>query len=160
MKKIVLLLITLFLTVQTSKAQTVVLDANGVTLKYTGTTVPSPYFIQASPRGTLEWFAIVDNTTKTNITDYAKNSQTGITYFTPPGSSTPIPFNNIVTTLMTNMTAMFFEANTFNQPIGSWDVSKVTYMNAMLYNATTFNQPIGSWDVSKVIDMQKMFSVG
>ena len=75
MKKIVLLIITLFLTVQTIKAQTVVLDANGVTVKWTGTTVPSPYFVQASPRGTLEWFAIVNNTTKINITDYAKNIQ-------------------------------------------------------------------------------------
>ena len=39
MKKIVLLIITLFLTAQTIKAQTVVLDTNGVTVKWTGTTV-------------------------------------------------------------------------------------------------------------------------
>ena len=84
MKKILLLIITLFLTTQTTKAQTVLLDANGVTIKWTGTNVPSPYFVQASPRGTLEWFAIVDNNTKSQITDYAKNVASGITYFTPP----------------------------------------------------------------------------
>ena len=53
MKKLILLIITLFLTAQTIKAQTVVLDANGVTVKWTGTTVPSYRFVQASPRGTL-----------------------------------------------------------------------------------------------------------
>ena len=158
MKKIVLLIITLFLTTQTINAQTVVLDANGVTVKWTGTTVPSPYFVQASPRGTLEWFAIVNNSTKSNITNYAKNIQTGITYFTPPSSSTPIPFNNIVTTLVTDMVIMFGSAPSFNQPIGSWDVSTVTDMRSMFSNASAFNQPIGSWDVSNVTNMANMFS--
>ena len=157
MKKILLLIITLFLTAQTTKAQTLVVDTNGVTVKWTGTTVPSPYFIAASPRGTLEWFAIVDNTTKSNITDYAKNIQSGITYFTPPNSTTPIPFNNIVTTLVTNMSNMLTSANSFNQPIGNWDVSNVTNMSNMLTSANSFNQPIGNWDVSNVINMSSMF---
>ncbi len=157
MKKIILLIITLFLTAQTIKAQTVVLDTNGVTVKWTGTTVPSPYFVQASPRGTLEWFAIVNNTTKSNITDYAKNIQSGITYFTPPGNSTPIPFNNIVTTLVTDMSYMFSSAISFNQPIGSWNVSNVTSMQFMFNCATAFNHPIGSWNVSNVTDMSSMF---
>lgn len=162
MKKILLLFITLFFTAQTTKSQTVVLDANGVTVKWTGTTVPSPYFVQASPRGILEWFAIVDNTTKSNITDYAKNIQSGISFFTQPSSSTPIPFNNIVTTLITDMNRMFaspfFNPNTFNQPIGSWDVSNVTNMDRMFFSATAFNQPIGSWNVSNVTNMTDMFT--
>ena len=135
----------------------VILDSNGVTIKYTGTTVPSPYFIQASPRGTLEWFAIVDNTTKSNITDYAKNIQSGIDYFTPPGESSPIPFNNIVTTFVTDMNSIFREASVFNQPIGSWDVSKVTDMNLMFFQAYAFNQPIGSWNLGNVTSMVAMF---
>jgi surface protein len=136
----------------------IVLDTNGVTLKYTGTTVPSTYLIQASPRGTLEWFAIVDNNTKSNITNYAKNIQSGITYFTPTGSSTPIPFNNIVTTLVTDMNSMFYNATAFNQPLGSWDVSNVTNMQQMFGGATAFNQAIGSWDVSNVTNMRNMFA--
>ena len=157
MKKIILLIISLFLTVQTIKAQTVVLDANGVTVKWTGTTVPSPYFVQASPRGTLEWFAIVDNSTKINITNYAKNIQSGITYFTRPSTTTPIPFNNIVTTLVTDMISMFNNATAFNQNISSWNVSNVTNMSYMFQSATAFNQPIGAWNVSNVTNMALMF---
>ena len=180
MKKLLLLIFTLVLSSQTIKAQ-VVLDANGVTIKWTGTTVPSPYFVQASPRGTLEWFAIVSNTTKSNITDYARGIQSGITYFKPVGSSTPIPFNNIVTTLVTdmgnilsntaisqsieswdvsnvtNMAGMFVNATLFNQPIGPWNVSNVTNMFRMFGGATTFNQPISSWNVSNVTNMSEMF---
>jgi len=158
MKKI-LLLIVLALTTQAIKAQAVVLDSNGVTIKWTGTTAPTSRFVQANPRGTLEWFAIVDNSTKSNIIDYAKSSPLGTTFFTPTGSSTPIPFNNIVTTLVTDMSWMFYDI-TFNQPIGSWDVSKVTKMSAMFYNdiEAPFNQNIGSWNVSKVTDMSFMFS--
>jgi len=160
MKKLLLLTITLFFVGQTIKAQTVVLDPNGVTIKWTGTTVPSPYFIQANPRGTgMEWFAIVDNSTKGNITDYARNIQAGITYFTPSSESTPIPFNNIVTTLVTNMQSLLSSTDTFNQPIGSWDVSNVTYMREMFSLASAFNQPIGSWDVSNVTDMSNMFEL-
>ena len=157
MKKLLLLIFTLVISHQII-AQAVVLDANGVTLKYTGTTVPSSYLIQASPRGTLEWFAIVDNTTKVNITDYAKNIQSGITYFTPTGSSTPIPFNNIVTTLVTDMNGMFYNASYyFNQPLDCWDVSSVTNMYNMFSRASSFNQPLGSWNVSKVTNMGLMF---
>ena len=169
MKKIFLLIISLFLTVQTINAQTVVLDANGVTVKWTGTTVPSPYFVQANPRGTgMEWFAIVNNSTKINITDYAKNIQSGITYFTRPSTTTPIPFNNIVTSLVTDMSYMFTYSTPanicitncnllFNQNISSWDVSSVTNMDNM-FATSVFNQPIGSWNVSGVTNMDNMFN--
>ena len=157
MKKI-LLLIVLALTTQTIKAQAVVLDTNGVTIKWTGTTTPSPRWIQASPRGVLEWFIIVDNLTKGSVINYGKNVPSFIISFTPPGGSSPIPFNNIVTTLVTDMSSMFFNATAFNQPIESWDVSKVTNMSSMFFNATAFNQPIGSWDVSKVTSMSDMFN--
>ena len=76
MKKFLLLFISIFLTAQTIQSQTVVLDTNGVTVKWTGTTVPTPYFVQANPRGTgMEWFAIVNNSNTSNITNYAKNIQ-------------------------------------------------------------------------------------
>ena len=89
MKKALLLIISLFLTAQTIKAQTVELDLNGVTIKWTGTAVPSQYLIQASPRGTLEWSAIVNDNTKNKISNYAQNETSGIDYFTPTGESTP-----------------------------------------------------------------------
>jgi surface protein len=139
-------------------AQTVVLDTNGVTIKWTGTTVPSPYFVQANPRGTgMEWFAIVNNSTKINITNYANNIQSGISYFIRPSTTTPIPYNNIVTTLVTNMYDLFSTAPTFNQPIGSWDVSNVTDMSFLFRGASIFNQPISYWNVSNVTNMSFMF---
>jgi surface protein len=139
--------------------QTVVLDNNGVTIKWTGTTVTSLRFIQASPRGTLEWFAIVDDNTKHHIKEYANSNSTIFKNYEssiPINIRPPIPFNNIVTTLVTDMKFMFYPDVSFNQPIDSWDVSNVTNMSYM-FRQCGFNQPIGSWNVSKVKDMSQMF---
>ena len=143
------------------------LDANNVTIKSTLQSLPSspiPLFIQANLRGTLEWFAVVNDSSKTYITSYA-NPLAGpdvISYFTPSGQTpavtTPVPFNNIVTTFMTDMSSLFSSASTFNQDIGSWDVSKVTNMNSMFNGATIFNQNIGLWNTSKVTTMNSMFN--
>ena len=61
------------------------------------------------------------------------------------------------TSNVTDMSGMFFGAESFNQPIGDWDTSKVTNMNGMFYEAKSFNQPIGDWDTSKVTNMSFMF---
>ena len=58
---------------------------------------------------------------------------------------------------VTDMSNMFEEATSFDQPIGNWDVSKVTNMRSMFGGATHFNQDISNWDVSNVIDMFAMF---
>jgi surface protein len=136
--------------------------ANGFTIKYIGdpADVPSstPLFIQANPRGTgMEWFAVVKDSSTVEITAYANNNGTSSSYFTPEGESSPVIFNNIVTTLMTNMSSLFNGANTFNQYIRSWDTSNVTNMYVMFFNASVFNQPIGSWDTSNVTNMYAMF---
>ena len=69
----------------------------------------------------------------------------------PPNESSPVLFNNIVTTLMTDMSNMFSGTTTFNQPINSWDTSNVTNMNYMFDQAIAFNQNISGWDVANVI---------
>ena len=138
-----------------------ILDSNGITVKWTGNTVPNPYFIQANPRNLSagnEWFAIANNhTSKWIIQNYAQNLEYGINYFIPPNALQPIPFDNIVTSLMTDLSYIFSRVTTFNQPIGSWDTSKVTNMSDMFSNDEAFNQPIGSWNTSNVIDMSYMF---
>lgn len=140
------------------------LASNNVTIQYTGAAgdVPNnmPRFIEANLRGTgNEWFAVVNDSSKTQITSYAKNEQSGISYFTTSGKV--VPFNNIVTTLMKDMSSMFSNAYQFNQYIDSWDVSNVTNMSQMFYYATAFNNrgnsSIGSWNTGAVTDMSAMF---
>lgn len=61
------------------------------------------------------------------------------------------------TSNVTDMSAMFGEAQIFDQPIGVWDVSNVTNMAYMLAWIPGFNQPLGDWDTTNVEDMSAMF---
>jgi surface protein len=118
------------------------LDSNGVTVKYIGgSTIPSGgyKFITSNIRGGQpEVFAVMNNsmitTTKYQLRD----------------GTYPVPPNNIVTTLVTNMDSLFANFTGFNQPISSWDTSNVTNMYGMFRGATAFNQDISKWDVQNV----------
>ena len=62
--------------------------------------------------------------------------------------------------LITDMSSLFTNFGSFNEPIGDWDVSNVTDMNKMFYTSDhsgIFNQDISGWDVSSVTDMNTMF---
>ena len=67
------------------------------------------------------------------------------------------PIGSWDTSKVTDMSYMFVGAAAFNQAIGSWDTSKVTAW-WHVRGAAAFNQAIGSWDTSKVTDMFAMFS--
>jgi surface protein len=53
------------------------------------------------------------------------------------------------------MYAMFYSTS-FDQPIGSWNVSSVTDMGYMFGNSS-FNQDLKDWNVEKVTSMDGMF---
>ena len=65
-------------------------------------------------------------------------------------------FVHLCTSLVTDMSKMFWYVEAFDQPIGHWDVSNVKNMSLM-FQGTPFNQPIGDWDVSSVDNMHGMF---
>ena len=46
------------------------------------------------------------------------------------------------------MNAIFYGAQSFNQPLNMWNVSNVEDMGAMFGKATSFNQPLNNWNVS------------
>ena len=64
--------------------------------------------------------------------------------------------SKICTSLVTDMSYLFFENKDLNESIDNWDVSNVTTMKSM-FKESIFNLPIGGWDVSNVEDMSQMF---
>ena len=136
------------------------LEANGTTVKYVGNVadVPTsePLIFQANIRGTTEWFAVVKQDMKAAISSYASGTDGP---FKPLGQSVAVPFNNIVTTLMTDMNNLFNGKSGFNEPIASWDTGNVINMAYLFANTPTngFNQPIDKWNTSNVTNMDSMF---
>ena len=65
--------------------------------------------------------------------------------------------SKIVTTKVTNMSQLFYQASSFNQDISQWDTSNVVNMKTLFQEALAFNQDIGSWDTSSVTNMYFMF---
>ena len=111
------------------------LDDNGITIK-------AKDGVTAGTTGELNGvtYTAVDNTTLKSMADNSKD------------------LTKVVTSLVTNMTYLFDRKETFNQDIGSWDVSNVTNMSGMFDKARSFNQDISSWDVGNVTNMSRMFT--
>jgi surface protein len=68
------------------------------------------------------------------------------------------PIGSWDTSSVTDMSEMFRMASSFNRSIESWNTTSVTNMRGMFSSAESFNQPIGSWDTSSVTRMDTMFS--
>ena len=119
------------------------LDDNGVTIK-------ARDWVTVGTTGELNGvtYTAVDNTTLKEMAEKFSNFDL----------EDDDDLTKVVTTLVTDMYRLFWYSQTFNQVIGSWDVSNVTNMSEMFSNAKVFNQDIGNWDVSKVNDMAGMFT--
>ena len=52
---------------------------------------------------------------------------------------------------------MFLGAKLFNQPLGSWNTSKVMSMGCMFLGAKNFNQSLENWNISNVKYVILMF---
>jgi surface protein len=56
-----------------------------------------------------------------------------------------------------NMYAMFTNSSAFNQPLNSWNTTRVVNMSGMFGGASVFNQNVGAWDVSNCTVLSAMF---
>jgi surface protein len=91
----------------------------------------------------------------------------GVTYTAVDNSTIPVVYDgltsqinniNLCTTLVTEMSEVFYGNSSFNSDIGFWDTSNVTLMDDMFNGASSFNKNISTWNTSKVTDMGGMFS--
>jgi surface protein len=127
----------------------------------------------------VELFAVVKDAHKAILKDYINNhvvpgnvpnglsSEVSVyPFFTPPGQSAPVNINNIITTLVTDMSQLFFGRALFNNTLASWDTSNVTNMQSMFaYQGQSDNRTYGFnnasvqyWDVSSVQNFGGMFA--
>ena len=68
------------------------------------------------------------------------------------------PIEDWDTSMITDMSDLFYGATAFNGDISQWNVSSATNLNSMFAEATEFNGDISQWDVSSVTNMNKMFN--
>ena len=104
-------------------------------------------------------FAIDTNLSVFNNIDYWNVSNvTDMSDMFDDAMSFNQPLDNWNVSNVTDMSWMFNGARSFNQPLNNWNVSNVTNMSWMFSGATSFDQPLNNWNVSNVTNMASMFS--
>ena len=61
------------------------------------------------------------------------------------------------TSLVTDLSGIFYGLNAFNADVRLWDTSSATTMSRAFASAHTFNQPLSGWSTARVTDMFEMF---
>ena len=91
------------------------------------------------------------------VSDWDTSLVTEMTFLFAQASSFNQPIGQWNTEKVDNMGSMFHGASSFNQPIGQWKTDNLRYMNNMFNGASSFNQPIGQWKTDKVTNMHGLF---
>ena len=73
------------------------------------------------------------------------------------GSENLVNVPAVLPATVTDMSAMFRDAFSFDQSLSSWDTANVTNMGMMFYGASSFDQSLSSWDTANVTNMGMMF---
>ena len=84
----------------------------------------------------------------------------GVTYLVVDNNTIKNHLNRaetLCTSHVTNMSNLFKDNTTFNQPLMAWDTSNVTNMSHMFDNASSFDQTLSTWNVYNVTNMDSMF---
>ena len=140
-----------------------------VTISGTLTHFGTNLFNQTNPclNAVLNWdnvgltslnYAFCNATSLTSVPSSLPTTVTDLSSMFFNATSFNSPIGNWNTTNVTDMNNMFFQATTFNQPIDSWNTANVTNMSSMFLNAYSFNQPIGTWSTVNVKNMAMMFN--
>ena len=56
-----------------------------------------------------------------------------------------------------NISGMFRDCVSFNNPVNHWDTSNVEIIDNMFRTCSIFNQPLSNWDTSNIIRAQSVF---
>lgn len=134
---------------------------NGVTKLVTGSLCEGQ--VVAWDTVSSNYFAIIRNISEmVSIgSSIYENIITSIVYdmtnFFASNASSIINIQSWDTSNVTTMAYMFSNSSNFDKDISNWDVSKVVNMTNMFYSSNSFNQDISGWDVSGVITMDGMF---
>ena len=106
-------------------------------------------------------YAIINDYEDTILTDSTIQRYVGAwisrTNTSTPVTTDPTHIQNWKTHLVTNMSSLFVNKNTFNDDISRWNTSNVTTMTDMFRDASLFDIDIGNWNTSNVTDMSYMF---
>ena len=95
------------------------------------------------------------NITASDVPDLSQVTDMSFMFYIAQSLNTDL--NNWNVSKVEDMSFMFGTATSFNGDISRWNVSNVQNMDNMFVYAFSFNQDISSWDVSNVENMAYMF---
>eukprot|EP00204_Picochlorum_oklahomense_P004416 CAMPEP_0118797940 /NCGR_PEP_ID=MMETSP1161-20130426/399_1 /TAXON_ID=249345 /ORGANISM="Picochlorum oklahomensis, Strain CCMP2329" /LENGTH=273 /DNA_ID=CAMNT_0006725185 /DNA_START=145 /DNA_END=966 /DNA_ORIENTATION=- len=87
---------------------------------------------------------------------YTKRDEKGLRYLASRRELWP-ELSRTCTSGITDLSKLFWNADAFNEPIGSWDTSSVANMSGLFWGASSFSQDISSWNTGNVRDMSGLF---